>query len=171
MPTIPLIQILTANGAEPFTIFPTERVYRYLEQGILPEERLQINVGIVRQQKAGIGHRFFTEGVELCKIPVQGLTKVGKAADTLHVDIAMKIALNYEALRGAANAGHTSEISQLKVFIYQDLIKLKGELMGVADFLVNDEADVDSERFSRVSHEAAPAMDSGFRVRKPVRSL
>jgi hypothetical protein len=43
--------------------------------------------------------------------------------------------------------------------------------MCIADFLVDYEADVDAEGFSGISHEAAPELDSGFRVRKPVRSL
>jgi hypothetical protein len=59
--------------------------------------------------------------------------------------------LHHQSLWCAANIDLAREVFQLKV-LELDLLNLERDLVTVADFLMNDKADIDSKGFTGVRH-------------------
>ena len=75
-----------------------------------------------------------------------------EAAGTFQSRAAGEISVDQKALRGAADLDQAVEITELKIITDLELGKLKREFCQEADFLVNDEADVNSEGAARIAH-------------------
>src|SRR5581483_5714200 len=75
-----------------------------------------------------------------------------KTAHAFERGLARKFPGDQQTLRRAPDVSRAGESVQFKIVFEFDLFKFKGEFVAVADFLVDDEADVKTKRLSRVWH-------------------
>ncbi len=152
MPAVTDVEVLAADGAEPFAVGTAKRADGYLEEGVLADDGLKIYLRIFRDQQSGLAQRFLGERVQLGHFPMQLLVGRLEATGTLQRGTAGKIAGDQKALGRAAYLYKAAEVVQLKIVTDLELGKLKRKFCYEADFLVNDEADVNSEGTARIAH-------------------
>ena len=78
------------------------------------------------------------------------MVEIAETAHAAERGFSGEICLHHETLRGFADIDNTIEVAQFKVITEDDLVEFKGEVVVITDFLVNDKANVNAERFSGI---------------------
>ena len=147
-----LIEIFPANRTQPLTFGFAKRFERKLEQGKLAHQRLQVNVGIFRNEQARFGYRFAIESKKLCKFPLEQLPIFAEAAHTLQCNRTAKIPLDNQTLRSAPDLGKAFKICQHQVLASLKARKFEFEITAITNRSIDNESDVQPQGFTRVSH-------------------
>ncbi len=75
MAAIAQVKVLSTDRTQPFAIGFAKRVDREFKQGILADERLEINVRVFGDDQARITDGFFIERIQLGHAPINGLAE------------------------------------------------------------------------------------------------
>ena len=87
------------------------------------------------------------EGVHFGEGPIQPVFEICKAAHTIESEFSREIGLQDQSLWSFADIGDAFKESQFKIFPKSDILELKWEVVVVAEFFMDDEADVKAEGF------------------------
>ncbi len=80
------------------------------------------------------------------------MVEVAETAHTAERGFSGEICLHHESLRGFADIDNTIKVAQFKVIAEDDLVEFKRKVVVITDFLVNDKANVNAERFFGTRH-------------------
>jgi hypothetical protein len=120
---------------------------------VLTDERRKIDVGILGEDQARVGDGPFVERVQLGERPVKILNEFRQTTDANKHRICREIRLEDQSLRGFSDVCNPREVVHFQVIAKGNLCKFKREIMVIADFFMDDEANIYSEGFFRTGHE------------------
>ena len=152
---IPLVQVFAAFGAKSLAIGFAKRADGNLQQGIFAEQKSEVEVGIFGEDESRVGFGSFVEGVQLGEGPIQFAFEIGETACAGERGLGGEIRLHDQSLRRFADVDQSLEGAQFKIFAEGDRVELEREVVVVADFLMDDESDIETEEFFRAGHGIA----------------
>ncbi len=151
MSAIPDVEILAADRAQSSAIGLAGRIDGNLQQCILANERLKVNLGIFWNYEPGFADALLIEGKELGHGPSQVLIEGLEAAAALELRPGGELASEKQSLGCPADIEQARQVPDLEIGAQNDPINVEWELVGVADFLVHDEADIEAQWLARVA--------------------
>ncbi len=145
------IQILAAFDAQTFALGVVQWLDRHFEQRIFTQDWGEVYLCAFRQDQTHFINWFIVEGKQFGDLPGQVMRKILLAAYTFNCGVAFKVALNDKSLLRSPNMHRAHNVSEFEV-INNDLADFKRKFMAVADFLMDNKADINAEGFAGISH-------------------
>ena len=169
MAAILFVQILAASGAETFAIGFADRVDGDFGEGVVADDWRKIDLRVFGELEFFAVH-FGMEGEQFDHVPVDGVLEGVETAHTFDLESGFEIGGQKQTLRCAADAHVADKAIQSQVFGDFYFFFVERDVVSIARFTADEEADVNTEGFAEVWHSDVVLSDKkrsyGFACQK-----
>jgi len=144
------VQVGAALEAQATAVCAANRVDWNFEQHVLSHQGGEVDMPVIRYNKAGICNRTAIKGKQFRKIHLQGLFEIFETASTTAAGVRVEFDLDEQALGRAGDTCTARKISEGQFLIEPDLRKVKIKVAAVAYCLVDNKANVQPQKGLRM---------------------